>query len=438
MDVSLRFIRSLPARPGLWPATLLIGLSLGCVAALFTASSGTAADEEPFGFQPTPPTMLVLFDGRIVRGRISEVPGGYRVDNSQLHQVIAYEHVRLAASSLEEAYRTQRDALQKPTASDHMQLARWCVANKLYTQATEQVAAALKLEPNRGEARKLLQEIAAAQPEQVPRPDHGKQSADRPIGELSSMGITLKSQAEFMRRVQPILVNRCGNASCHGSASQNHLKLAYVRTGRRQQRLETENNLSAILAQIDVMHPQQSPLLTVPLDGESQSHRRAFSGRAGKSQVVALREWVHTVAHERRQQMPDQRLWTDERPQGVAQADFTSAKSADDAGPSPVDGPTVEPVSHESAGGEQFESPLLIEIPRNPGGPMAARNPAGPTGIPNSRRGRNSSNERPSQPGTTAFLQEILEQDRPDAFDPDEFNRKVHGRSRTDAVPQPR
>ena len=435
MDVFPRLIRRLPARAGLWPAALLIGLSLGCVAALFTASSGNAADDEPFGAQPTAPTLLVLFDGRIVRGRITEVPGGYRVDNPQLHQVIAYEHVRLAASSLEEAYRTQRDALQRPTAGDHMQLARWCVANKLYSQATEQVAAALKLEPNRGEARRLLQEIAAAQPGQVPGPVQDTQAADRPIGELSSMGITLQSQAEFMRRIQPILVNRCGNAACHGSASQNHLQLAYVRTGHRQQRLETENNLSAILAQIDVMHPQQSPLLTVPLDGESQPHRRAFAGRAGKSQVVALREWVHTVARERRQQMPDQPLWSEEPLQGVAQAEFTTERSADDAGPSPGNGSAIEPVNHESASGEQFESPLMIEIPRNPPGPMAARNPAGPAEFPDSRRGRNGSHERPSRPATTGFLQQILEQDRPDAFDPDEFNRKVHGRSRTNAVP---
>ncbi|MEX0587026.1 MAG: hypothetical protein WD176_10300, partial [Pirellulales bacterium] len=93
--------------------------------------TGSRADDSQITFDATPPQLLVLFDGRVMQGRISEVPGGYQIEQSTGVQVLPYEYIRLAASSLDDAYIKQRDALKKPTAGDHLQLAQWCYELKL-------------------------------------------------------------------------------------------------------------------------------------------------------------------------------------------------------------------------------------------------------------------------------------------------------------------
>jgi hypothetical protein len=115
-------------------------------------------------FDQRPAKLMVLFDGRVLHGLISERPGGYMIEAPDSKQVIPFQMIRLTASSLDDAYVKQRDALRMPTAGDHLELARWCFENRLYDGAREQIAAALKLEPDRSDARRLLQDLENAAP----------------------------------------------------------------------------------------------------------------------------------------------------------------------------------------------------------------------------------------------------------------------------------
>jgi hypothetical protein len=193
-----------------------------------------------------------------------------------------------------------------------------------------------------------------------------------------------------------LLVNKCGNATCHGGASNNALRLANVGRARRQQRLETEQNLAAALGQIDRQRPDLSPLLRKPQDGESLVHRGVFFGPTGQGQIKMLQEWVRAAATE--------------LPESVI-ADTVE------------DSPEIELTSGEqtdgSTAGTQATavSPLVIEIPRTPRSPER----------------RDQRGDRPAAlnaaEGDATFLRQILEEERPDPFDPDEFNRQVHGRA---------
>jgi hypothetical protein len=403
----------------------LAGAALVATAAMFLAFACSRGADDPIAFNAAPPTLLVLLDGTVIYGRITEVAGGYQIDDSKIQQVLPYEYVRLAAGSLDEAYIKQRDALQKPNAGDHLQLARWCHSNKLYAQATEQLAAALKLEPTRSEARALLQQVAEASPEQLGGVAGGDPAGT--AGDTTAVGVAQNTQAEFVRRIQPILVNRCGNASCHGAAARNELKLAYVRSSHRQQRLETENNLQSVLRQIDRRRPDNSPLLSVPLDAGSRKHRNLFSGAAGTKQVELIRAWVRRAARELQQHDPDRSLWAGNEDAGVVPAGFTVESFPFPDREAQAERRGGGPVAGEAAERSAVESPLMIEIPRTPQG-------VSPPGV-SAETGRDaaSSPPRPAPRGkrppqeSTKLLREILEQDRPDAFDPDEFNRQTHG-----------
>jgi len=399
-----------------------------CIALLMCVTAGAAlaflesVTAEDFAFKNQPPTLLVLFDGRVLYGKITDCPGGYIIEQPNQKQVIPYEHIRLAACSLDDAYVKQRDALVKPTAGDHLLLAQWCYDMQLYEHATEQLTAALKLEPSRGDARALLQKVADASPEAAGLAESSGRriEASANATQRTAAGIQPLTQSEFVSRVQPILVNRCGNANCHGSASKTSFKLANVRTGRRQQRVETEANLAAVLRLVDPQRPESSALLREPLNGENRSHRGLFTGPAGGAQLERLRTWVRQVSREMHPGDSDP-LWAGS---SDGNSDPISFGWSD---PQSTQQPVVQAVLET-----EVESPLMIPIPISPlpverGQVTPAAATTTRPAKPAETRAAISNEER------SAFLRNILEQDRDDAFDPDEFNRQVHGGGRSPA-----
>ena len=373
-------------RRALWScAAVLVGLSAGIVTLL------PAADE-----RAEPPRVLVLFDGRVVTGNITEQNGGYFVLQANGGQVfMPFDVIRLAATSLAEAYEKQRDTLKRPTAGDHLTLAQWCFDNKLHDEAKEQLAAALRLEPQRSDARSLLKQVAAAQENAAAgAPRDGQADATAAASSSRAMsGLQPATSGDFTRRIQPVLVNKCGNATCHGSASNNSFHLLNPGLARRQRRLETEQNLTATLGQIDRERPDLSPLLRKPQDRESLVHRGVFIGPLGDGQIKMLQEWVRQAAGEMDEPVV---VASAEEPPEIQQASGVAA-------------PGEGAVSQAGA-----VSPLVIEIPRTPKPRERAEPPV-----------------RRSAPALddAAFLKSILDEERPDPFDPDEFNRQVHGRA---------
>jgi hypothetical protein len=350
-------------------AIVIAGLSIACF--------GQA--DAPLRESETPPRLLLLFDGRVIIGDISEVAGGYAVRRAEGTITLPFEFVRLTATSLPEAYEKQRDNLENPNAEQHLTLARWCFRYHLREQAVAELEAALKLEPFRREARELLKLIEAAESDQKPGAVQGTGSdpAMTVPGEQTSAGISQDNHVEFVRRIQPLLVNKCGNATCHGSVSTNGLRLHNVRTGRRHQRIHSDENLATILEFVDSDFPLRSPLLRQPQDPDSPAHRGVFAGALGADQVRLLHEWVHAVAVDR--QLAHQ----------------------DDVPVTPDPQPVIERTGRSEEPASSPTGPRIIEIPRN--------------------------SDAPASPRRSELLRNILDEERPDAFDPQEFNRRVHG-----------
>ena len=391
-----------------------------CVTACAALAFLESVTAEDFAFKNQAPTLLVLFDGRVLYGKITDCPGGYIIEQPNQKQVIPYEHIRLAACSLDDAYVKQRDGMNKPTAGDHLSLAQWCFDMQMYEHATEQLTAALKLEPSRGDARALLQKVAQASPEAtgLAAPSGRGVEAGANATPRTAAGIQPQTQSEFVSRVQPILVNRCGNANCHGSASKNSFKLANVRTGRRQQRLETEGNLAAVLRLVDSQKPESSALLREPLNAENRSHRGLFTGPAGGAQLERLRAWVRQVSREMHS-VDSGPLWAG-----------SSAVDSDPISFGWSDPQTEQQPVVQAAFETEVESPLMIPIPISP--QPVERGQVTPAAATSTRPPKSSENRAAmTSEERSAFLRNILEQDRDDAFDPDEFNRQVHGGGRS-------
>lgn len=349
---------------------------------------------EPGGPKPAgetssaPIRFLVLFDGRVVEGSVEERPGGYLIHQSSGAIVLPFEMIRVAATSLTEAYEKQRDNFAFPTANDHLTLAQWCYSNRLFAQANAELEAVLRLEPQRSEARELLKLVDDATRRQAAR-HTASRGPESGTGERTSGRIRTETHAAFIGRIQPLLVNKCGNATCHGTASTNGFRLANVRTGLRHQRLQSDHNLAAVLAQISAEHPQQSPLLLKPQDREMPVHRGVFFGATGDNQVQMLRDWISGAA-------------ADIVDSGAVSA--TGDEAAAGAEPAPTgQGPSAPPVGPAIPVVERPETafsrpkPKVIEVPG------------------------------PGSPRSSDLLRKVLDEERPDPFDPEVFNRQVHG-----------
>ncbi|QDU40553.1 hypothetical protein Mal4_49110 [Maioricimonas rarisocia] len=361
--------------------TVCTALACG-VSGTFAQSSvvGPAA-ETPAASSTT--SIIVLQNGKVFEGEVTPVAGGYRIRQPIGTSMIPFETVLLTAPNLKAAYAKLSANQRQPTYGTHLQIARWCADNGLFDEARREIASAIRLEPNRRPARELLKQIelkTSSTPQHLTTPAPIARTADgfEAAEAVSAARISPALTQDFIRRVQPLMVNTCGNASCHGPSSGNAFTIDIVRSGRRNQRVHSERNLAATLQQIDAARPELSPLLRRPAGLADTAHRTVFTGPRGNEQLAMLRNWVHGVT-------------------GATEQIATTTAPR----PSPADAPTAD---------------------------MTA------SGI--TPASYNASNIDPvtGQPGSggtndDALLDRVLVEERADAFDPDIFNRNVHGYS---------
>ena len=142
---------------------ILIVTALLAVATLDVVAHGPQ-DDAPSSRQTNsarPHTLLVLVDGKVLRGRLVPRPDGYDVSTTSGRVFISSDRVRFTASDLDNAYRLLRETQVTRTPEGHMELAHWCLTNKLHDDARREVLDALLLDPNRGDAKRLLAALEA-------------------------------------------------------------------------------------------------------------------------------------------------------------------------------------------------------------------------------------------------------------------------------------
>ncbi len=276
-----------------------------CVVVLFTllvpiGISASASSQDDSSDE----RMLLLKNGRVVDGTISASPNGYVVHKPTGRLVIPFNQVQLQAKDLKDAYRKLRATMPLETADQHMRLARWCLSYELFAEARTELRDTLVLEPNRESARRMLRKVhdildpeSPVEPTPAPprlTPD-GFQTPE--VKSLSSLSRELAR--EFTRTVQPILINKCANGSCHGSRANNEFRLTRVRIGRSSHRVFVERNLAATLKFVDLNKPDESPLISHPDKKHGLDGRSIFFGTHGADQFDALHNWVRSVAKEK-------------------------------------------------------------------------------------------------------------------------------------------
>jgi hypothetical protein len=107
-------------------------------------------------------------------------------------------------------------------------------------------------------------------------------------------GMPPKTVEIFAQVIQPMLVNNCSAAACHGQSVKNGFRLLRVPADSPPSRLLTQRNLHAALQWLDRDNPEASPLLRFTTQAHGAARVPIFTDR----QVVQfrqLRDWCYRV-----------------------------------------------------------------------------------------------------------------------------------------------
>jgi len=247
--------------------------------------------------------LVLLTTGRMLTGKVSRNGGGYLIEQPNGRMQVSAEDVKFIVKDLREAYQKQRDSIVEPTPATHVALANWCISYGLHDEARDELKRCLKTDPENTDARRLLQRltdtIRAGLPPRVEEAAPRK-TADGFVQQDSESlgGLSRETATQFTSRIQPLLLNKCGNAGCHGFASSNQFRLTLARGAGKGSRQNTERNLSETLRYIDLDTVADSRLLRAS-QGAHGGKGTIFVGPAGADQMKSLRTWALAVAEEK-------------------------------------------------------------------------------------------------------------------------------------------
>ena len=245
--------------------------------------------------------IAILRSGVTVPGYINPSSGGYIIEQPERRVWYPSNEILYIVKDLHEGYQQLRNSVVNPTAATHMTLAEWCLSNRLYDEASEELKKCLKQDPQNKKANLLSKQVADVMRGNLPSP---ATKPARPMAadgflqpEVESLGgLSRETAAQYTSKIQPLLINKCGNAACHGANSSHEFRLTGVRGGSVS-RHNTERNLAAVMKYIDVQGVSHSPILSASKSGHG-GRGPVFQDPGGAEQIRLLRTWTQNAAEE--------------------------------------------------------------------------------------------------------------------------------------------
>ena len=258
----------------------------------FSSSLGVLSAEEPLPSE-NGRELLVLRNGQILEGRITKLKDHYLVDLLNGEIRIPAAEADFVCRNLEEGYERKRAVIQAGNWQDHLELAHWCMKHQLRDHAAAELAAGEAVSPNNPMFSALRRQM-----EPIPEPAAKSEKAPPPEGTVSNeeldrlvRGLPPKAMETFTQTVQPVLINNCTAAGCHGPQSTTNLRLSRVTTGEAANRRLTQRNLYAVMQYVNSENPAQSPLLTLPAAPHGSAKDAIYTERRA-GQYLRIAEWV--------------------------------------------------------------------------------------------------------------------------------------------------
>ncbi|MBI2823730.1 MAG: hypothetical protein HYX69_03445 [Planctomycetia bacterium] len=271
-------------------------LSVALIALVVAAAARADDDDRP---QPPEARVLLLRNGQVLSGQVTRVGNMYYVTLASGEIRLSADAVELVCRDLEEGYERKRTSIDPDKLTDHLDLALWCIRQELFDDAASEIAAAATIDPRHPRVGLIERQLKLARerPAQSPPRKAAPAAAAPTSEELDRMlrGMPRGTVETFANTIQPLLLNNCTGAGCHGQQSEGRLQLLRTQLGQSASRRLTQRNLYAVLQLIDRHDPPASPLLTVPIAPHGTAKAAIFTGKE-VAQYRQLVQWIMRVA----------------------------------------------------------------------------------------------------------------------------------------------
>jgi hypothetical protein len=361
-------------------------LTLICAGAvLSTTLSFVRADPPPSGGK-----VLVLEGDRTLEGEVERVGDQYRVRRSVGETWLPASCVLRLCADTADALNYLRGRTNLDDPDERLRLAQWCIDRGMQEQALVEVRAAMQMRPGHAASKHLLERL-----QQQPVPNATPANTALPPGAEgeapAAVDLTVETLAQFTTKIQPILMNTC--AGCHAMGRGGSFKLTRVSDAIGHNRKAVQQNLAAVIGQVNPQQPQHSRLLTKAVSLHGNMDKAPPLPNRQAPAYRALEEWV--------------RLTVENNPQ--LQEHVVALPPPVPPPPHPANsepGSEPKPGSGGFASEQRREPPPMETAPKPiTGGQPPGANPTTPL-------------KRPEDKTPAA--------DPTDPYDPNEFNRQEH------------
>ncbi|HZU37217.1 MAG TPA: hypothetical protein VFA18_14945 [Gemmataceae bacterium] len=258
--------------------------SVAILAALVAWPACSILAQQP----PASGHVLVLENERVLEGDIVRDGEQYRIRHHVGETTVPAKTVVALCADMNEAYAFMHGRSNLEDPDERMRLARWCRQHSLRAAAITELQAALRLDPERTEAKRLLQVLQQPRPTVVTHVSVPTQKAPEPVVDISAESMSL-----FTTRIQPILMNTC--VRCHARQDVGSFRLIRVFGNPGIAQPTSRHNLAVTLGQVNRQRPQASPLLTKALSLHGSADRPPLKDRNTPA-YRQLEAWVQMQA----------------------------------------------------------------------------------------------------------------------------------------------
>jgi len=270
-------------------------------AAAIFAVPVTVTGAEQLGLSPVPEHGVVLLrNGQAIEGKITRVGELIYVTFPNGEIRLKLSEVEFCCRDLEEGYRRKRAAMQLGNVRDHLAMTQWCLMHELLDHASAELSdatAADATHPMIGVLGRRLK--MATQPPSKPtrgaepaEPSPSFEELDRLVRRMPPGTVET-----FTNTIQPMLVNNCTSAGCHGPQPASEFRLLRIPKNRPPSRRTTQRNLHATLQWVDRRKPDDSKLLTATAGPHETADTPVF-GRHQAAQYQRLLDWIRQVTEQ--------------------------------------------------------------------------------------------------------------------------------------------
>ena len=211
-----------------------------------------------------PGQIILLKNRQVLRGEIALYGDRYLITQPHSEIRLQRDQVEHICHDLQEAYRYLQHQIRFGEASDHLQLAQWCVDENLFREARLQLEEGMFKRPDHPRINLIRRQLELANAASTSgTTEKTLNAAQSDSAELEELFNQMPSQVveTFTRVIQPILLNSCSARGCHGLGGDNQFLLHRSTRGRQPSQRVTLRNLQSVMRWIDQENVNNSPLL---------------------------------------------------------------------------------------------------------------------------------------------------------------------------------